>query len=77
MIIGVPVYLLGPHGSYKMLCDRFVGAEHMSKYSEGKPCVIVMQYGTKAISFAKLSAPYTPQSLYFDQANAHFSIAKS
>ena len=47
LIIGVPVYILGPHGYYKMLTDRLVGAENYSQYTEGKPCVIVIPYGTK------------------------------
>ncbi|QGU00551.1 NADPH-dependent FMN reductase [Candidatus Syntrophocurvum alkaliphilum] len=47
LIIGVPVYLLGPHGYYKMLTDRLLGAENYAKYTENKPCVIVIPYGTK------------------------------
>ncbi|NPV93038.1 MAG: flavodoxin family protein [Firmicutes bacterium] len=47
LVIGIPVYLLGPHGCYKMLCDRLVGAENFSKHTEGKPCVIVIPYGQK------------------------------
>lgn len=47
LVIGVPVYILGPHGYYKMLTDRLVGAENYSKYTEGKPCAIVIPYGTK------------------------------
>lgn len=29
LIIGVPVYILGPHGYYKMLTDRLVGRRIM------------------------------------------------
>jgi multimeric flavodoxin WrbA len=47
LIIGVPTYLLGPHGYYKMLTDRLLGAANYAKYTEGKPCVIVIPYGTK------------------------------
>ncbi len=47
LIIGVPVYFLGPHGYYKMLSDRLVGVQSYAKDTEGKPCVIVMPYGTK------------------------------
>ncbi|MGE5398487.1 MAG: flavodoxin family protein [Chitinophagales bacterium] len=46
LIIGVPVYFLGPHGYYKMLADRLVGAQNNAKDTQGKPCVIVMPYGT-------------------------------
>lgn len=47
LIIGVPVYFLGPHGYYKMLTDRLVGAQNHYQDTQGKPCVIVMPYGTK------------------------------
>jgi multimeric flavodoxin WrbA/DNA-directed RNA polymerase subunit RPC12/RpoP len=47
LIIGVPVYFLGPHGYYKMLTDRLVGAQNHIQTTQGKPCVIVMPYGTK------------------------------
>lgn len=46
LIIGVPVYFLGPHGYYKMLSDRLVGAERYWEFTKDKPCVIVMPYGT-------------------------------
>ncbi|HWP97354.1 MAG TPA: flavodoxin family protein [Syntrophomonadaceae bacterium] len=47
LIIGVPVYILGPHGYYKMLMDRLVGAENYAEGTRGKPCVIVTPFGTK------------------------------
>jgi multimeric flavodoxin WrbA len=47
LIIGVPVYFLGPHGYYKMLTDRLIGAQNDAQGTQGKPCVIVMPYGTK------------------------------
>jgi len=46
LIIGMPVYILGPHGYYKMLTDRFVGAENYAERTKGKPCVLVLPYGT-------------------------------
>lgn len=46
LIIGVPVYFLGPHGYYKMLTDRLVGAQNYVHHTKGKPCVIVMPYGS-------------------------------
>lgn len=46
LVIGVPVYFLGPHGYYKMLTDRLVGAQNHAQDTQGKPCVIVMPYGS-------------------------------
>jgi multimeric flavodoxin WrbA len=31
LIIGVPVYFLGPHGYYKMLTDRLLGSQNYSQ----------------------------------------------
>jgi len=45
LIIGMPVYILGPHGYYKMLTDRLLGVGNYSKYTRGKPCVIINPYG--------------------------------
>lgn len=45
LIIGLPVYFLGPHGSYKMLTDRFLGAGHYSRHTRGKPCAVVIPFG--------------------------------
>jgi multimeric flavodoxin WrbA len=47
LIIGVPVYILGPHGYYKMLTDRLVGAANYTAYTKGKPCVTVIPYGSQ------------------------------
>lgn len=47
LIIGVPVYLLGPQGCYKMLCDRLVAGFKYHPYTAGKPCIIVVPYGTR------------------------------
>jgi multimeric flavodoxin WrbA/DNA-directed RNA polymerase subunit RPC12/RpoP len=46
LIIGVPVYFLGPHGSYKILTDRLLGAQNHTQTTQGKPCIIVMPYGS-------------------------------
>ena len=46
LVIGVPVYILGPHGYYKLLQDRLVGAYNYSQYTAGKPCVMAVPYGT-------------------------------
>lgn len=47
LIIGVPVYILGPHGYYKMLMDRLVGAENYAEGTRDKPCVIVTPFGSE------------------------------
>ena len=64
LVIGVPVYILGPHGYYKMLTDRLVGAENYAEYTEGKPCIIVMPYGTKGWEgYSKAAALVLPRLL--------------
>lgn len=45
LVIGLPVYFLGPHASYKMLADRLLGAGHYAEHTRGKPCVLVIPYG--------------------------------
>jgi multimeric flavodoxin WrbA len=45
LIIGVPIYLLGPHGYYKMLSDRMVSAFKFAAFTAGKPCILVVPYG--------------------------------
>jgi len=47
LIIGVPVYILGAHGYYKMLTDRLVGVAQYLEYTISKPCAIVIPYGTE------------------------------
>ncbi len=47
LVIGVPVYVLGPHGYFKMLMDRMLGVQNHVQDTAGKPCVIVSPYGTK------------------------------
>lgn len=47
LIMGVPIYFLGPHGCYKMLSDRMLGAEKYWQFTGNKHCVIVMPYGSK------------------------------
>lgn len=64
LIIGVPVYFLGPHGYYKMLTDRLVGAQNDAKGTQGKPCVIVMPFGTKGWEgYSKAAAIVMPKLL--------------
>lgn len=45
LIIGVPVYFLGPHAYLKLLGDRMLGAGHYAEYTRGKPCLLVIPYG--------------------------------
>lgn len=47
LLIGVPIYLLGPHGYYKMLTDRILGSVKMAEFTAGKPCILVIPYGIK------------------------------
>lgn len=46
VVIGLPVYILGPHSMYKVLCDRLLASDKFLPYTEGKPCIIVMPYGS-------------------------------
>ena len=45
LVIGLPVYFLGPHAGYKALTDRMLGAGHYVADTAGKPCVLVASYG--------------------------------
>lgn len=64
LIIGVPVYILGPHGYYKMLTDRLVGTENHVKDTRGKPCAIVIPYGTKGwTGYSKAASMIMPRLL--------------
>lgn len=64
LIIGLPVYILGPHGYYKMLIDRLLGAENYAQYTEGKPCVIVNSYGLQGWQgYSKAAALTLPRFL--------------
>lgn len=64
LIIGVPVYFLGLHGYYKMLNDRLLGVQNFTDYTEGKPCVIVIPYGTRGWQgYSKAAALILPRML--------------
>lgn len=64
VVIGVPVYILGPHGYYKLMQDRLVGAYNYSQYTAGKPCVIVVPYGTVGwTGYSKAAANIFPRTL--------------
>ncbi len=45
LVIGMPVYFLGPHASFKLLTDRIMGLGRYAEKTRGKPCVVVMSYG--------------------------------
>lgn len=47
LVVGLPVYFLGPHGYYKMLNDRLPGVGRYSERTRGKPCALVMPFGIK------------------------------
>jgi len=64
VIIGVPVYLLGPHGTYKMLTDRLMGSEHLAEFTRDKPCVVVMPYGIQGwMGYSQAAALVLPRTL--------------
>lgn len=70
LIIGVPVYFLGPHGYYKMLTDRLVGAQNYSQETQGKPCVIVMPYGSNGwAGYSKAACIVMPKLLRMNLLN--------
>lgn len=64
IIIGVPVYILGPHGYYKMLTDRLVGTGNHVKDTRGKPCAMVIPYGSIGWEgYSKAAAMIMPRLL--------------
>ena len=64
IIIGVPVYVLGPHGSLKMLTDRMLGASNYVNHIRGKPCVLVIPYGKEGYTgYSKTAALVLPRLL--------------
>jgi len=64
VVIGVPVYILGPHGYYKMLTDRLVGMGNHVKDTQGKPCAIVIPYGSQGWEgYSKAASMIMPRLL--------------
>lgn len=64
IIIAVPVYLLGPHGYYKMLSDRMVSAFKFVAFTAGKPCILVVPYGSQGWEgYTKSAALVMPKLL--------------
>lgn len=64
LVVGVPVYVLGPHGCLKMFTDRLLGAGHYVRHTRGKPCVVVMPYGvTGWLGYSRTAALTLPRIL--------------
>ena len=64
LIVGVPVYILGPHGCLKMFTDRLLGAGHYVASTRGKPCAVVMPYGvTGWLGYARTATLVLPRLL--------------
>ncbi|GBF35119.1 iron-sulfur flavoprotein [Desulfocucumis palustris] len=47
LIIGLPVYFLGPHAYFKLLMDRLLCAGYFAEHTRGKPCVLVIPFGMR------------------------------
>ncbi len=64
IVFAVPVYILGPHSMYKVLCDRLMPSFHYAQYNRDKPCIIVTPYGSKGwIGFSQASSIVLPRML--------------
>lgn len=64
LVIGVPVYLLGLHGYFKMFTDRLVGAFNYSGSTKDKPCIITIPYGTLGwTGYSRAAALVVPRLL--------------
>ena len=64
LLIGVPVYVLGPHGSLKMLTDRMLGVSRFVNQTRGKPCVLVIPYGKEGYTgYTKTAVLVLPRIL--------------
>lgn len=44
VVLAAPCYFLGPHGSIKMLQDRFLSVGNKSQEFSGKPCITITTY---------------------------------
>lgn len=64
LVIGVPIYIMGLHGSLKMLTDRMLGANSYVKHTRGKPCVLVIPYGKDSYTgYSRTAALVLPRVL--------------
>jgi multimeric flavodoxin WrbA len=64
LVIGLPVYVYGPHGYLKMLSDRLLGAGHYGEFTRDKPCVLAVSYGAQGCAgYARTAALAFPRLL--------------
>lgn len=64
LIIGFPVYLLGPHAYFKLLLDRMLGVRNFIEHTRNKPCVMVMPFGIDGWEgYAKSAALVMPRMM--------------
>lgn len=64
LIIGMPVYILGPPAYFKLLIDRLLGSANYAKYTSGKPCIIVLPYGKEGWEgYSRMAALTLPRLL--------------
>jgi multimeric flavodoxin WrbA len=45
LVVGMPVYFLGPHAYFKLFLDRLLCAGHFAEHTRDKPCVLVIPFG--------------------------------
>jgi len=45
VVLAAPCYFLGPHGSIKLLQDRFLSVSNNFQEFSGKPCITITTYG--------------------------------
>lgn len=61
LIIGFPVYFLGPHAYLKVLTDRMLDVYNHVEHTRDKPCIIVMPFGMPGWEgYAKSAAVLLP-----------------
>lgn len=64
LIIGVPVYSLGPHAYLKLLMDRMLGAGKFVEHTRNKPCILVIPFGKSGMEgYSKTAALVLPRLL--------------
>jgi len=67
LVVGVPVYILGPHGFLKMFTDRLLGAGHYAEHTRGKPCAVVTPYGVRGwLGYTRAAALTLPRILQME-----------
>ncbi|MFZ5643895.1 MAG: flavodoxin family protein [Bacillota bacterium] len=64
LVLGFPIYFLGPHAGFKALTDRMMGAANYAEKTKGKPFVAVIPYGMPGWEgYARASAMVFPRFL--------------